>query len=91
MTERRLTPELVLRFTVDSEPWLSCDDCFARVDKYVHRLLADPDYESPAMSAHLRGCGACAEETATLLELAARDADVDPQSVLPRLGRSCQG
>jgi hypothetical protein len=87
VTERRLTPDVVRRFTVDGEPWLSCDECFARADEYVDRLLADPDYGSPAMTAHLRGCGACAEETATLLELAARDAGIDPQPLLARLGR----
>lgn len=88
MTERRLTPELVRRFTVDAEPWLSCDDCFARVDEYVDGLLADPEYDLPAMSAHLRGCGACAEEAAALVDLAARDAGVDPETALTRLGRS---
>ncbi len=87
MNERRLTSDAIGRFTVDAEPWLSCDDCFAHADEYVDRLLADPDYDSPAMTAHLRGCGACAEETATLLELAARDAGLDPQSLLARLGR----
>jgi hypothetical protein len=87
MNERRLTPEAVRRFAVDAEPWLSCDDCFAQIDEYVDRLLTDPDHDSPAMTAHLRGCGACAEEAATLLELAARDAGVEPQPLLARLGR----
>jgi hypothetical protein len=87
MTDRRLTPDVTRRFLVDAELWLSCDDCFALADEYVERVLSDPDFEFPAMSAHLRGCGACAEETATLLELAARDAGVDPQPLLARIGR----
>ena len=87
MTDRRLTPDNVRNFTLDAEPGLSCDDCFAQADEYVDRLIADPDYDFPAMSAHLRGCAACAEETATLIELAARDAGVDPNPLLTRLGR----
>jgi hypothetical protein len=87
MTARRLAPDTARKFTVDAEPWLSCDDCFAFADQYVDLLLNDPDYEFPAMSAHLRGCGACAEESAALLELAAQDAGVNPQPLLARLGR----
>ena len=87
MTDRRLTPDTVRGFTVDAEPWLSCDDCFAQADEYVDRLLTDPDYDWQAMSAHLRGCAACAEETAALIELAARDAGLDPQPLLSRLRR----
>jgi hypothetical protein len=87
MTNRHLFPDSVRRFTLDAEPWLSCDDCFALADEYVDRLLRDPNLESPAMSAHLRGCGACAEETAALLELVAREAGADPQPLLARIGR----
>jgi hypothetical protein len=85
MTRHHLTPALVEQLTVDAEPWLSCDDCFALADEFVDRLIADPEYRHPAMAAHLRGCGACAEETVALIELAARDADVDPAPLLARL------
>jgi len=85
MTDRPLTPDLARRFTVDTEPWLSCDDCFALIDEYVDKIVADPCYQHPAMSAHLRGCGACVEEARTLLDLAARDAGVDPGPLLDRL------
>jgi hypothetical protein len=86
MNDPRLTPELARRLTLDTEPWLSCDDCFALVDEYVERLLGDPHYDHPAMRAHLHGCAACAEEAVTLLELAAHDAGVDPQPALARSG-----
>lgn len=85
MTYRYLTPELARRLTLDTEPWLSCDDCFTLLDQFVDRLLADPHDVEPAMSAHLRGCGACAEEAASLIELAARDAGLDPEPLLARL------
>jgi hypothetical protein len=85
MTSRRLTPALARQLLIDATPWLSCDDCFALVDEYLERLLADPNYRYPAMSAHLRGCRACAEEASSLLELVARDAGIDPRPLLHRI------
>lgn len=85
MTDRRFTSELVRRLTVDAAPWLSCDDCFALLDEYVERLLTDPAYDAPSMQAHLRGCGACAEEALSLLELVAADAGIEPAAARDRL------
>lgn len=64
-----LTPEAVEALLADTSPYLSCDDCFATIDTYVERRAADPAYRDVAMETHLAGCGACAEEAATLLEL----------------------
>jgi hypothetical protein len=47
--------------TLDTEPYLSCDDCFDLVDRYVEALLSDPDHDQPAVRTHLAGCIACAE------------------------------
>jgi hypothetical protein len=69
-----LSPEVIASLLADTSPYLSCDDCFARIDEYVERRVADPRYEDPAMDAHLAGCGACAEEAATLEELLTQDA-----------------
>ena len=76
MTEptRGLDAGTLTSLLADTSPYLSCDDCFARIDEYVERLLADPHHDDPAMRAHLGGCGACAEEAATLRELLQRDA-----------------
>ena len=70
-----LSAETVDRLLADTSPYLSCDDCFAQVDRYVERTSADPQYQDAAMAAHLAGCGACAEEAQTLRELLQRDAD----------------
>ena len=64
-----LTESAVTALLVDTEPYLSCDDCFAQVDVYVERRSAGPAFDDPAMAAHLAGCGACAEEAAALAEL----------------------
>ena len=82
---RHLPPETVQRLIRDTQPWLSCDDCFRLLDQYVEALLADPDTDQPAMQAHLGGCSACGEEAVSLLLLAAHDAGVDPAPALRRL------
>lgn len=76
MTEasRPLSAETIERMLADTEPYLSCDECFARIDEYVEQRLARPDRVDPAMEAHLAGCGACAEEAETLRELLIADA-----------------
>ncbi len=81
------------RLTSDPGPWLSCDDCFRLVDRFVEGLLAgvdEPtDAEMAAMPAHLAGCSACSEEATTLLLLAAADAGIDPGTALQRMPADC--
>jgi hypothetical protein len=81
---RRLPDEAVRELTLDTEPWLSCEDCFALVDVYVETVLADPDSVAmPEMRVHLAGCPACAEEARSLLDLVASggaEPDIDDRS-----------
>jgi|tagenome__1003787_1003787.scaffolds.fasta_scaffold20917589_2 hypothetical protein len=87
--DRPLPNDALRRLTTDPGPWLSCDDCFRLVDRYVEVLLAPGAASTPselaAMPAHLAGCSACTEEATTLLLLAAADAGVDPDEALHRL------
>lgn len=71
MTDRttRLTAATVERLLVDTSPYLSCDECFARIDEYVDRLARVPGHRDELMETHLRGCGVCADEAAALTEL----------------------
>jgi predicted nucleic acid-binding Zn ribbon protein len=57
------------------EPELSCEECFAQLDRYVELSLAGDraDREVPGMRAHLYGCPACAEDFRSLRELVAGD------------------
>ena len=68
-TARPLTADTVVRLLLDTDPYLSCDDCFAQLDQYVERWVREPGHEEPRMRTHLEGCGACAEEAETLLSL----------------------
>jgi hypothetical protein len=68
-TTRPLTGDTVVRLLLDTDPYLSCDDCFAHLEQYVERRLFEPGYDEPRMRTHPEGCGACAEEAETLLGL----------------------
>lgn len=53
-------------------PELTCEECFAELDRYIELELADADADVavPGMRAHLEGCPACGEEHESLLALA---------------------
>ena len=80
-----LSPQAARRLTLDTEPFLSCDDCFDLVDRYVEALLSDPDHDMPAMRTHLAGCAACAEEARSLIGLVAEQDGLDQAPALRRL------
>jgi hypothetical protein len=40
---QRLSAAAAQRLTLDTEPFLSCDDCFHLVDGFVEAMLSDPD------------------------------------------------
>jgi len=57
------------------EPELSCEECFAQLDRYVELDLggADADLAVPGMRAHLEGCRACDEDHRSLRALLERE------------------
>jgi hypothetical protein len=59
----------------DTTPWLSCEDCFERMDSYVEALRRDPGHLDQAMSTHLRGCAASDEEARSLVALLTEGSD----------------
>ncbi len=64
-----LSAQSVMRLLAETRPWLSCDDCFARVDLYAEGQTNGHAYSDPRLETHLRGCAACAEEAASLIDL----------------------
>jgi hypothetical protein len=64
--------ERIRRLLGSNGPELTCEECFAELDRYVELELADADADTavPGMRAHLEGCPACDEEHESLLALA---------------------
>ena len=54
---------------LDTTPYLSCDECFERLDTHAQAVVADPSHHDPAMERHLVGCAACHEEAQSLIAL----------------------
>jgi len=80
-----LTDQQARRLILDTEPYLSCDDCFDLVDGYVEALLSGAESDLPAMRTHLAGCAACAEEARSLVVFVAEQDGRDPAPTLLRL------
>lgn len=64
----RPTVEALLQ---DTTPWLSCEECFERMDTYAEAVLGGSSADE-AMTTHLRACAACDEEARSLLDLLRR-------------------
>ena len=64
---------LLARLLGPTGPELTCEQCFAELDRYVELELrhADADRQVPGMRAHLEGCPACAEDHESLLAIVA--------------------
>ncbi len=62
--------QLLARVLGPAKPELSCEECFAELDRYVELSVADSeaDRQIPGMREHLDGCPACAEEYRSLRE-----------------------
>lgn len=71
-SDRPMSPANVLaRLLGPSGTELSCEECFAQLDRYVELSIAkaNPDEQVPGMRAHLEGCPACEEDFRSLRAL----------------------
>jgi hypothetical protein len=71
--------DLLGRVLGPGEPELTCEQCFAELDRYVELVVADEDADErvPGMHAHLDGCPACAEDFRSLRDLVAGRGEAD--------------
>jgi hypothetical protein len=46
-TTRPLTADTLVRLILDTDPYLSCDDCFAQMDEYIERRALSRDTTNP--------------------------------------------
>ena len=63
-----MTDDLLPGLLGPAAPEVSCDECFARLDAHVEAELRGAPVD-PALTAHLQGCPACAEDHASLRDL----------------------
>jgi hypothetical protein len=63
-----MSGDALRRLLGPEEPEVSCEECFAELDRYVELELAGEDAEAavPGMRAHLEGCPACREDRESL-------------------------
>lgn len=63
--------DLLGRMLGPDEPELTCEQCFAELDRYVELVVSGgkADERIPGMKAHLHGCPACAEDFRSLRDL----------------------
>jgi hypothetical protein len=68
---RNIDRARLARIVGPAGPELTCEECFAELDRYAELELAgsDADAAVPGMRAHLDGCPACHEDHESLLAL----------------------
>lgn len=76
-TRRPIDEATAALLTQNTEPWMSCDECFDLTDRCVEDLLERRQAPGEALSVHLAACPACYEDVASLLALVAADRGMD--------------
>lgn len=71
--------EAIDRLTVNTEPWLSCDDCFEQLDVVIDGMLRSNLPLPEVFRVHLMACPACDEEARSLAALVG-----DAEELIPR-------
>lgn len=70
----RLPKDVVESLTLDTEPWLSCEECFDLMDSYAEAVVAGTEpRRRHDMEVHLRACPACFQEVESLVALLQQD------------------
>jgi hypothetical protein len=86
-----LSPDAIDRLTADTEPWLSCDDCFDHVDVVIDALVVSSASLSEEFRVHLLRCPACHEEARSLAAIVADEHGLSPAEAVSRLDSAVEG
>ncbi len=87
----QLSPEVIGRLTADTEPWLSCDDCFEQVDVVIDAVMSSAALIAEEFRIHLLCCPACHEEARALAAIVAADYDMSQAQAVTRLDSAILG
>jgi hypothetical protein len=80
-----LTPRAIDDLLTNTDPWLSCDDCFEGHDAVIEALLASDTRPDEPFRVHFNACTACLEEARSLAALVAADHGLSADEALRRL------
>ena len=86
-----LSPEVIDRLTANTEPWLSCDDCFEFVDVAIEAMVVSSTPFSEEFRVHLLRCPVCREEACSLAGIVATDLGLAPADVIARIDSALVG
>jgi len=86
-----LSPDAIDRLTADTEPWLSCDDCFEHVDVVIDALVVSSASLSEKFRVHLLSCPACHDEARSLAAIVAAEHGLSPAAAVARLDSAVAG
>jgi hypothetical protein len=84
-------PVHVERLTTDTDPWLSCDDCFDQLDVMVEASLRGSSRLPEPFRVHLLACAVCGEEARSLTALLAPELAMSEEEGVDRLERAIAG
>lgn len=79
------SPEAIDRLTANTEPWLSCDDCFEQIDVVIDAMMVSSASLSQEFRVHLLQCPACYEEACSLAAIIAAEHGLSPAQAVTRL------
>jgi hypothetical protein len=74
----RPSPDAIERLTANTDPWLSCDDCFEQLDVVIDGLVRSNLPLPEPFRVHLGACPACDEEARSLAALVADGFELPP-------------
>lgn len=80
-----LQPDAINRLLANTEPWLSCDDCFEQLDLAIEDVLSAAAPLAETVRVHLAACPVCREEAQSLVTLVAPDFGLTPSEAAARL------
>jgi len=86
-----LHPQAIDRLLANTEPWLSCDDCFEQIDVAVEDALGSTASLTETVRVHLAACPVCHEEAQSLAALVAGDYGLTPLEAASRLDAAVLG
>jgi hypothetical protein len=80
-----LTKKAIDNLLTNTDPWLSCDDCFNGHDVVIEELLASGTPPDERFRVHFNACAACLEEARSLAALVAADHGLSADEAVHRL------